>query len=148
MPKALVVENAQDLKYTTSQHLEFMGFEVSTVSSGEEALALLSENRDWQAFVTEIGLPGQIDGWHFAQLAMLLVPGLHVIYTSSFCETSPELSRQEFFLDQYKLPLDIASHLQLPLLAKSYMSFLKCIRDFGLPGFQKLAQDNFVRVDI
>jgi DNA-binding response OmpR family regulator len=57
------------------------GFEPSLAGSGEEAITLLRGNRShYRALVTDINLPGRLDGWEVAKQARQISPAFPIIY--------------------------------------------------------------------
>ncbi len=79
---ALLVEDRDDLRATMLRIFRQLGFEAEAVSSGEEALERLRENRPVDLLFTDILLPGGMDGPTLAEAAELLRPGLAVVLTS------------------------------------------------------------------
>lgn len=58
--KILVVDDEPEICEICSQVLEQAGYEVRTISSGEEALPLLEQ--DWDIVLTDFAMPGKING--------------------------------------------------------------------------------------
>ena len=64
----LIVEDDPDIRAIIEEALCEGGFDVAVATSGEEAVALLAANHtDYRALVTDIGLPGSLDGWEVAR---------------------------------------------------------------------------------
>jgi DNA-binding response OmpR family regulator len=59
------------------------GYEVIQASDGEEALAWC-KRRVADVLVTDIRLPGKVDGWQVAERCREHDPGLPVIYATAF----------------------------------------------------------------
>jgi DNA-binding response OmpR family regulator len=77
----LVVEDDQQIQSIIEQALTEAGFESLIAASGEEAATLLHGNRTgFRAIVTDINLPGELDGWAVARQAREFDPALPVIY--------------------------------------------------------------------
>jgi PAS domain S-box-containing protein len=67
--RILLVEDIADVRETIELQLQAMGFEVVTAATGAAALAVIdAEHID--ALVTDLGLPGDIDGNRLADLAI------------------------------------------------------------------------------
>ncbi|WP_245316856.1 response regulator [Bradyrhizobium manausense] len=64
------------------------GYHVIHASNGEEALAWC-KRRVADVLVTDVTLPGQIDGWQIAERYREQDPGLPVIYATGFSPTTP-----------------------------------------------------------
>lgn len=77
----LVVEDESLLQDMVREALTDGGFDALVVSTGDEAISLLSEQgRAPCAIVTDIGLQGRLDGWEIARRARELHPEMPVIY--------------------------------------------------------------------
>ncbi len=61
MVRTLVVDDERGIRFFLSETLERIGHEVTTAQSGEEALALLRENR-FDLVVLDLRLGGRVDG--------------------------------------------------------------------------------------
>jgi DNA-binding response OmpR family regulator len=80
-PTILVVEDDQAIQGIVEDALSEGGFEVAVAASGEEAATLLNGNKgQYQALVTDIGLPGRSDGWEVARRAREVNPDFPVVY--------------------------------------------------------------------
>ena len=80
-PTILVVEDDQAIQGIVEDALSEGGFEVAVAASGEEAATLLiGNNGQYQALVTDIGLPGRSDGWEVARRAREVNPDFPVVY--------------------------------------------------------------------
>lgn len=77
----LVVEDDQLVQATIEEALSDGGFESSIVASGEEAIALLQDDKvQFRAVVTDVNLLGKLDGWEVARAAREIDPTMPVIY--------------------------------------------------------------------
>lgn len=82
-PLVLYVEDEPALLDLGVAALEEGGFRVEAIRSGAEAIrALEKPNPAFRALVTDIDLPGGVDGWGVAKRARELFPDLPVIYSS------------------------------------------------------------------
>jgi CheY-like chemotaxis protein len=79
----LVVEDEWLLRLDLVEELTRAGWRVLEAVTGEEALALLEKMERLDFLVTDIRLPGPVDGWQVAQSARARHPGLPVIYVSA-----------------------------------------------------------------
>jgi CheY-like chemotaxis protein len=80
----LVVEDDDLVRETIVLELEDAGFEVLTAESGDEASFLLPKMRRIDLLLTDIRMPGRIDGWVLADMARCRRPNLPVIYASGY----------------------------------------------------------------
>ncbi len=83
LPLILVVEDDQLLQGLIEEALKEAGFEVEMISSGEEAVTLLTGHKDkYRALVTDINLSGRLEGWEVAQRAREIDTGFPIVYMS------------------------------------------------------------------
>ena len=83
LPVILVVEDDQLLQSLVEETLSDGGFEVAIASSGEEAVTLLSGNKNkYRALVTDINRLGKLDGWEVSRRAREIEPNFPVVYMS------------------------------------------------------------------
>jgi two-component system, OmpR family, response regulator len=81
----LLVEDEPLTQEVTTHYLQHAGFTVHCAATGEEALAILRQEGgaiDW--LLTDINLPGSIDGWIVGAEFHLSHPLRPVVYTSAF----------------------------------------------------------------
>jgi CheY-like chemotaxis protein len=89
LPRILVVDDEPGIRDLAAQALELAGYDVITAGNGAEGLRAIDANRSIDLLVTDITMPGDIDGWELARRAKTLRPGLHVIYTTGRPEALP-----------------------------------------------------------
>jgi CheY-like chemotaxis protein len=77
----LVVDDDQDILGLAAEILDVLGYEVLTVRSGLEALAMLQDNSRISVLFTDIQMPGMV-GKELAEIAVALRPNLQVIFAS------------------------------------------------------------------
>jgi len=85
----ILVEDDPLIREFVVEALRDEGFDVIHASTGEEALAWCKQ-RVADVLVTDIKLPGHVDGWQIAERCREHNPELPVIYASGF---SPVASR-------------------------------------------------------
>jgi DNA-binding response OmpR family regulator len=76
----LVVEDDPLVQAMVEDALSDGGFKAAITASGEEAVALLRENKHHRVLVTDINLLGRLDGWEVARSAREMDPAMPVIY--------------------------------------------------------------------
>ncbi|MEP7084143.1 MAG: response regulator [Betaproteobacteria bacterium] len=77
----LVVEDDPSIQTIVGDALADGGFEVEIAPSGVAALTLLQGNKgQYRALVTDINMPGEVDGWAVAKQAREIDPAFPVIY--------------------------------------------------------------------
>jgi CheY-like chemotaxis protein len=82
VPRVLLVEDEFLLCDMLSEALIEHGFEVYAVANAGDALRHLTCGSPCDILLTDINLPGSIDGTALAQLARELRPNLPVVYAS------------------------------------------------------------------
>jgi CheY-like chemotaxis protein len=80
----LVVEDEPLVKDSIVLELEEAGFEVVAANSGDEASYILPKMRRIDLLITDIRMPGRVNGWALADMARCRRPNLPVLYTSGY----------------------------------------------------------------
>lgn len=78
----LVVEDEPLVRALTVDALEDDGFNVLEAATGDYALTVLRGRDDIRAVVTDVEMPGQIDGFALANIAREMRPELAIIVMS------------------------------------------------------------------
>lgn len=84
-PGVLTILLADDdpfLRDVVGAKLRTCGYNVTEAGSGDEALPLL-QRRGFDVLVTDISMPGALDGWLLADQARGIHPDIALIYVSS-----------------------------------------------------------------
>ena len=84
--KLLVVDDEYELLEVAVAYLEEMGFKVLAATNGEQALRTLARNPDIDLLLTDIVMPGGINGVELAKSVRQINPQVKVLYTSGFPE--------------------------------------------------------------
>lgn len=79
----LVVEDEWLLRMEMVDELHAAGWKTLEASTGEEALALLDEHSEIHFLITDMRLPGAVDGWGVADRFRALHSDGAVIYVSA-----------------------------------------------------------------
>ena len=80
----LLVEDDADVRLMTERILRRKGYDVACVSTAEEALERLGSGGNCDLLLTDIVLPGGMDGAQLANQARLLRPGLKMLFMSGY----------------------------------------------------------------
>ena len=80
----LLVEDEPLVRDSIVLDLEDAGFEVMTAENGDDASYILPKMQRIDLLLTDIRMPGRINGWHLAEMARCRRPNLPIIYTSAF----------------------------------------------------------------
>ena len=99
-PVVMFVEDQPTVRFTTAARLIEAGYDVVEVASGEEALAMLHGPTKIDALLTDLRLPGAVDGWDIAETARQLRPDLPVIYASAYSYVTPRQVPGSLMLDK------------------------------------------------
>lgn len=84
----LVVEDDSLILQQLSAQLEGLDYEVLAAPAGAAALAILRERPDIALLLTDVVLPGGMNGKQIAEAARTIRPGLKVLYTSGYSESA------------------------------------------------------------
>lgn len=104
--QVLLVEDEPLLRQTVAESLEDEGYSVLEAGTGEEALQLIrlhAGHIDW--LMTDIRLPGPLDGWHVAFEFRFVHPLRPVIYVTGYAPPMPPMVSGSVFL---RKPYDVA----------------------------------------
>jgi PAS domain S-box-containing protein len=80
----LAVEDNEALRRVLVRHLTDLGYEVLEAGDARAALAVLADSPRVDLLLTDIIMPGGVNGWELARAAKQLRPGLKVLFTSGF----------------------------------------------------------------
>lgn len=80
----LVVEDDISILQQLTKQLEGLGYNVITASEGEPALALLRERSDIDLLLSDIVLPGGMNGRQIAQAAQAIRPSIKILHISGY----------------------------------------------------------------
>jgi CheY-like chemotaxis protein len=82
----LLVEDEPLLREVTSEDLQDLGFETLCARDAEHALEFLDSDSELAAMITDIRMPGPMDGLALAKRARELRPGIPVVYLSGYSD--------------------------------------------------------------
>jgi CheY-like chemotaxis protein len=81
VPIVLVVEDEESLPEIVHDALKDGGFDLTTVASGQEAVAMIESGVvKYSALVTDVNLKGPMKGWEIARLVRQIDPAFPVVY--------------------------------------------------------------------
>jgi DNA-binding NtrC family response regulator len=80
----LLVDDDQALLGALSEFLQGEGYLVQPAISGDVALVLLQQRVPFRLLITDIVLPGLVDGFALARRAREFCPGIPIIYTTGY----------------------------------------------------------------
>lgn len=97
MARILIVDDEPLIRAMLQDELLDAGHEVAEAASGDEAVSILG-NAAFDLVVTDIRMPGAIDGWGLGELATRANPDVRLIYITGYCDTVKDLRPNERFL--------------------------------------------------
>jgi CheY-like chemotaxis protein len=80
----LVVDDEEDLLEVALAYLDEMGFITIQAKDGASALEVIAKRSEIDLMVTDIVMPGGMNGVELVQRALVLRPNLKIIYSSGF----------------------------------------------------------------
>ncbi len=86
--RILLVEDDELVRENAAEQLRSLGYDVVAAGSGREALAVLENGEAFDLLFTDVVMPGGMNGRELAERALLLRPGLPVLYTSGYTENA------------------------------------------------------------
>jgi CheY-like chemotaxis protein len=116
--KLLIVEDDFLIRMTLAEALTDEGFVVAEAASGDEALAMLLEDDAIGLLLTDIQLPGKLDGFALVRAARTKRPALKVIFmTGRPLATQAPANPHDLFISKPYLPSEVcAAALRLATL--------------------------------
>ncbi len=109
-PKVLIVEDEFLIRLTLSEALSDDGFEVIEAGSGVEALHALPEHEDLALLLTDVQLPGGMNGLEVARRARDIRADLPVIYVTGRPDgAAAAASANEVFIAKPYLPSQVCT---------------------------------------
>ncbi|MDF8332904.1 ATP-binding protein [Novosphingobium cyanobacteriorum] len=85
---ALIVDDEPSVRMLLADALDAMGYHCQCAADGPEALALLENGSEPDLLVTDVGLPGGLNGRQVADAARRMRPGLRTLFVTGYAETS------------------------------------------------------------
>jgi CheY-like chemotaxis protein len=84
MQNILFVDDDPSMRELVRRVLEHRGYFVHAVPTAEVALVLLREEVPFHLLITDIVMPGGMNGFELADAAKQLQPGLRILYLTGF----------------------------------------------------------------
>ena len=104
--KILVVEDEFLIRLILAEALADEGFDVLEAETGEDALAQLHADAGIALILTDMQLPGKLDGRALVDAARQTRPGIPAVFTSGRPDTSVQGANEIFVAKPYS-PSDI-----------------------------------------
>lgn len=91
--RVLLVEDESGTRETVADVLAEAGYDVTAACTGDEAAILFGPPEDFDLLLTDIAMPGRIDGVGLAEYAREQHPGLPVLFLSGRPEEEARTER-------------------------------------------------------
>ena len=85
----LIVEDVEMLLEVTIEAFHDGGYATVAATTGNQAISILDDLQTIDLLLTDIRLPGTIDGWDIAEHARSRQPALPVIYVTGYSAVEP-----------------------------------------------------------
>lgn len=108
-PRVLIVEDEFLIRMTLVEALSEEGFEVIEAGTGDAALPMLQADPAIRLLLTDIKLPGVLDGRELVRQARQLLPNLPVVFMSGQPDPADRSSAHEVFISKPYTLNDICS---------------------------------------
>lgn len=87
-PEILLVDDERDILEIGVMALRDAGYAVQPASNGDIALVLIEQGVPFRLLITDVVMPGVLDGFALARRARELDPSLPIIYTTGFARVA------------------------------------------------------------
>jgi len=82
----LVVEDDPAVRKVVADMVESLGYRVEVAENGSEALMRLEANSSVDLVLTDVVMPGEVDGWRLAEMVWNRWPDTRVLLTTGYSE--------------------------------------------------------------
>ena len=89
-PHILLVEDRSDVATTTMQMLELLGYPTSVTHDAESALQLLASDPSYELLLSDVIMPGSMDGITLARVATQQYPALKVLLVTGYAHVAEQ----------------------------------------------------------
>lgn len=99
----LVVEDEVLVRMNIAERLREADFVVIEAVNADEAIEVLASNRDIGAVMTDIRMPGTMDGLELARLVRSRYPTIRILLTSGHLSAGDAVAHEGYFAKPYEL---------------------------------------------
>lgn len=99
----LVVEDEILIRFILADSLRDIGFQVLEAGDGDEGLHILNSGQVIDLIVTDVRMPGEVDGMELTRRSKSLAPGRPVIVCSAHLYESEAFPADEFLAKPYSI---------------------------------------------
>jgi CheY-like chemotaxis protein len=115
-PLTLLVEDNAEVRRVVRLQLTSLGYPVLEAESGDEAASMLENIPDIGLLLSDIVMPGTLDGRALAQLARSLLPRIRVVLMSGYDDSSQRAGSGFAKLEKPFTPAELAALLDEVML--------------------------------
>jgi CheY-like chemotaxis protein len=112
----LVVEDDPEVRQVAVATLETLGFSVQEAETGDKAAALLERGDKVRLLLSDVRMPGVLNGVDLARRVRREWPSIHVVLTSGYADLEDALDEFHFLHKPYRAS-DLAEKLRALLKA-------------------------------
>jgi two-component system, response regulator PdtaR len=99
----LVVEDEAMMRAKLTEELQDAGYLVVEASDGTEAVEILTVRRDIKIVISDVRMPGPIDGVELSRRVRSDYPGIKVVLSSGEPSAADSAAHDGFFLKPYRV---------------------------------------------
>ena len=99
----LVVEDEAMMRTKLAEELQHAGYLVVEASDGTEAIEILTVRRDVKIVISDVRMPGPIDGVELSRRIRSGYPGIKVVLSSGEANVADSTAHDGFFLKPYRV---------------------------------------------
>ncbi len=107
----LVVEDEAMMRTKLAEELQGAGYLVVEASDGTDAVEILTLRRDVKIVISDVRMPGPIDGVELCRRVRSDHPGIKVVLSSGEANAADSTAHDGFFLKPYRVAR-IISHIR------------------------------------
>ena len=108
----LIVEDDVLIRFALADAFNDRSWDVTEASSALEAIAALGGGHQFDVLVTDVDMPGPLNGLHLATMAARLFPRMSVAVSSGRHEIEAQLSAEVSFFPKPASPDEIALYFR------------------------------------
>jgi two-component system, response regulator PdtaR len=99
----LVVEDEAMMRAKLTEELQDAGYLVVEATNGAEAVEILTVRRDVKIVISDVRMPGPIDGVELSRRVRSDYPGIKVVLSSGEPNAADSTAHDGFFLKPYRI---------------------------------------------
>ena len=84
----LFIEDEETIRVLVTEELQGLGYRVTAAADGPSGLALLRSDAEIDVLITDVGLPGGLNGRQVADAARVSRPALKVLFVTGYAENA------------------------------------------------------------